>query len=129
MALIIHRGARPRSERLVLVGGDGRWTRPLLRLAQAMGFATTWLEGEDALAEARMDRHDLLVAADVATARRVLAARAHGDAHPPMVVLTGSLHSLSTPVPRSLVPLPLPITLESLAEALGAQDLSDRRAS
>lgn len=127
MALVIHRGARPRSERLVLIGGDGRWIRPLLRLAEALGFDTQWFEADTDLAEARLGRNDLVLVADASMASRVLSMYPSRDGDRPMVVLTSSLHALSTPVSRALVPLPLPLTLESLAEALSATDLRTDR--
>lgn len=137
MALLIHRSS-PRTSvehlRLLLVGGDGRWARPLLRLLEGLGVHADWLEGLQPESADRFVDKDLILVGDPRTARWYLD-RLPEEGRPPVVVMTGSLHGLSTAIagdrsqlPASVVPLPLPITLESLRSVI-AQDPGDSRPS
>jgi hypothetical protein len=118
MALIIHRRtAAPASRpRLLLVGGDGRWARPLLRLVEAFGYESTWAETDPSPDD--VAAHDVVLAGSVPVASRLLGAPG-APSTPRVVVLTGSLLSLSTSVRApSMRSLPWPITRESLEAAL-----------
>lgn len=132
MPFVIHRSPVPPARRLVLVGGDVRWVRPLIRLVEAFGFSTTWFERSTHLRRARLQPSDVLVVADDRTAQAIVRDRALA-AEPPLVVLTGSLHGLSTPIPGDAVSLPLPLTLESLATVLAiedpTEDIAEKRAA
>lgn len=132
MALVIHR--RPRLSasrpRLLLVGGDGRWVRPLLRLVESFGFAPFWREDpSDPLVLEELDPLDLVVAANPRAARWVLRHRGTGTGAP-VIVLTGSLQGLSTAIERApFVPLSWPITRDSLEDALEATRRAAARAA
>lgn len=115
MALLIHRrssvptGRRPH---LVLLGGDGRWARPLMRLLEGLGFTASWLERSAGPSEISFAPHDILLVADATAAAWVKGALATTSAPNPVVWLTGSLHGLSTPVDTNV--LRWPVTRESL---------------
>lgn len=118
MALVIHRrrsdGARLR---LLLLGGDGRWARPLLRLLDGLGFHTEWLEQLQDWAESRLEGQDLVLVGDQRTAQWYLE-RSAGRSRPPLVVMTGSLHGLSTAISSEAVAIPYPLTADALRTAL-----------
>lgn len=122
MALVIRRRLGPpgteRRPRLLLVGGDGRWARPLLRLVDSLGFSTVWFERHRGDLEPRgLEAHDLVLAGDPDAARWVLAHCPVGR-RPPVVIMTGSLLGLSTAISGYAATLPLPVTRESLAKAI-----------
>lgn len=128
MAFIIHRrsngtGASSRP-RLILVGGDGRWVHPFIKLTQHLGFSTLWLERQPELPDPeRFFGQDIVMVADPRMARWVMEHRPSGPPTP-MVVITGSLLALSKPISREVIPLPWPITRENLETALHFVDKS-----
>ena len=126
MAFVIYRRTRVEGSppRLLLVGGDGRWIRPLLRLIEKLGFSAMWVEpgqGEPS----RMESQDLILTAD-AEVDWVLERQISGDPVP-IVVMTGSLLGLSTPLSEEASALPFPVTRESLERALAVLDDPLRR--
>lgn len=117
MALVIHRrGPTPDiGVPLLLLGGDGRWAKPLLRLLEALGLTAIWTERWQG-ALAGLDERQIIIVGDSATARSIVEHRKASE--PPIVVLTGSLHGLSTAVRARTVPLSKPVTRDELEEVL-----------
>ncbi len=119
MALVIHRSPSRPAEvrpRLLLIGGDGRWARALLRLIDDLGFVAEWWEHpHDPAWLAKFAEHDLIVAADAESARPVLD---HPEPGPALILMTGSLLGLSTPVSARTELVAWPITRANLHLAL-----------
>lgn len=121
MALVIHRrGCSEQPLRLLLLGGDGRWARPLLRLLDGLGFHAQWLERLQDWADAQLTGQDLVLVGDQSTARWYLE-NVDDGARRPLVVMTGSLLGLSTAISSEAVAIPYPLTAEALREALGSE--------
>ena len=130
MAFFIHRrssGTERPSPRLLLVGGEGRWVLPLLRLTERLGFATFWIERKgDSSNPERLDAQDVVMAADPVAARWVID-QWSAPQRAPIVVITGSLLGLSTAISRDAIALPWPITRETLETALRVVDDPNRK--
>lgn len=119
MALVIHRPTEaPVQERplMLLVGGDGRWVRPLRLLAERLGFSTSWQQDER-LAARTLKAPDLVLVADSEAGEWILRHRAIG-AQAPLVVLTGSLLGLSVPLSAEATAVAWPITRDHIEMAL-----------
>ena len=118
MPFLIHRSPRgpglSNGPQLLLVGGDGRWVLPLLRLMERLGFPARWVERSPP------------ELGSAATGASGWVLQYSLDEHPvPLIALTGSLLGLSTAVSSStVVPLPWPITREELETALRTLDKS-----
>ncbi|MBX2811418.1 MAG: hypothetical protein KTR25_06405 [Myxococcales bacterium] len=105
--------------RLLLVGGDGRWVQPFLRLTQHLGFAPLWLERRrlEMPDPEQFQQQDIVMVADPGLTRWV-AERWRSKPLTPIVVITGSLMGLSTSLTRDALPLSWPITKENLEDVL-----------